>query len=425
MTKIFQIFMRMPLFSGGFLLMFSAWLMGTLRSWHGRGTGWIRSRFVVEIEVRDNEQLFRSIMAWLHQHPYTGRCRRLVASSLDVGLASAQGMDVYSGSEVFLTPASGAHFFLHNGRPLWITRQAVEAKMDYGRPVEKLILRAIGTDRKAILDVLAEVESLRKKRVSDEISTYVAHGGDWMSLDGVGRRSMDSVILRRGLAESICRDMDIFMASRNRYHSLGVPYHRGYLLSGPPGTGKTSLISALATHYKMPLFALNLSAVWSDSMLAQLVRNRPSRSILMIEDVDAAKASLNRQPQPPGDKKDVPASVGSEPLPQGPQQIGVSLSGLLNVLDGIFAKDGAIVFMTTNHPDRMDAALLRPGRIDLHTVLTYAVTEQATRLARRFMPDGCADEIADFASQCEGQSVSMAELQGQLICRCFEPAVSA
>src|SRR5438874_13125 len=170
-------------------------------------------------------------------------------------------------------------------------------------------------------------------------------------------RVLDSVILKSGEKERLVEDVRAFRASRERYHRLGVPYHRGYLFYGPPGTGKTSLVSALAAQFSLSIYCVNLSQL-NDRTLLHAISRVPSNSAVLFEDIDCMKGSKSR---------DEKATPGKDEV----ERNGVTLSGLLNVLDGFFAPSGVLFVMTTNHVELLDPALLRPGRIDYRVHMGY------------------------------------------------------
>src|SRR5690606_10180375 len=122
-------------------------------------------------------------------------------------------------------------------------------------------------------------------------------------------------------------------------------HHRGYLFYGEPGTGKTSMISALANHFTKNLAVLSLNSIKTDEQLAEALANAPNNAFIVIEDIDACGVNVSRTHEE--------------------KQQGITFSGLLNALDGIITADETVIFMTTNHIDRLDPALIRPGRVDL------------------------------------------------------------
>lgn len=145
----------------------------------------------------------------------------------------------------------------------------------------------------------------------------------------------------------------------------GVPYRRGYLLYGPPGTGKTSFTQAISGLCKLNLCYLNLSDnEMSDDMLNRFLSEAPERSIILLEDVDAMFVQRD-----------------------GVKRGKLSFSGFLNALDGVRSQEGQIMFMTTNHKERLDPALLRPGRADVHVKLDNASEKQIRGIFERFFPN--------------------------------------
>ena len=186
--------------------------------------------------------------------------------------------------------------------------------------------------------------------------------GGWESLVEVPPRRLSSVVLSDGVAEDIFSDLSRFLGQEKEYGLKGLPWHRGYLLHGCPGSGKTSLVRAIATELNLDLYVLSLSVVRDDAILGQLLANIQPRSALLLEDIDTASAARDR------DAKDQ----------------GVTTSGLLNVLDGLLTPHGMVTFMTTNRRSSLDDALVRPGRADREFHLSYLVDEQLGRMVESF-----------------------------------------
>ncbi|MNQ52298.1 putative ATPase YjoB [compost metagenome] len=197
----------------------------------------------------------------------------------------------------------------------------------------------------------------------------------WGEPVAITKRAWNTVVMERGLKESLIQDIDLFYESREWYESKGLPYKRCVLFYGPPGTGKTSTIKALASYYGRNVFTLNLSTV-SDNMLQRAMGSIPEGSILLIEDFDTNKTTVARAPTlvAPAPK---PASGEPEPAalaePGKPPEgfVALSLSGLLNALDGIVPLDGSLIFLTTNAIEKIDAALLRNGRVDKRILVPF------------------------------------------------------
>jgi ATP-dependent 26S proteasome regulatory subunit len=237
----------------------------------------------------------------------------------------------------------------------------------------------------------------------------------WDLVEGYAQRMLDSVILQPGEKEHLVQDIEKFRKSKRRYQHLGIPYHRGYLFYGPPGTGKTSVVSALAAHFGLSIYLINL-ANFNDRSLMKAVKEVASNSVLLFEDIDCMKAGNARVPANSSANYGV-LETGVVQL-QNEKEIvadknGVTLSGLLNALDGFYAPTNVLFMMTTNRIETLDEALLRPGRIDYRMYLGKATERQKLELYRRFFPESSEFEALAFVEISRAET--MAEFQGALL----------
>ncbi|KAF5353254.1 hypothetical protein D9756_007929 [Leucocoprinus leucothites] len=204
----------------------------------------------------------------------------------------------------------------------------------------------------------------------------------WNNVKRKPRRPLSSIILPGATLDELIADIRDFLKMEDWYMSAGIPHRRGYLLYGPPGTGKKSSGSSGGRHNLMDNNSVD------DTFLEQAVSSVPKGSILLIEDIDCA---FSRE-----DDEDEGLNAGYPPYPGGlvmgrnqrrPQRrSAVTLSGLLNILDGVGSEEGKIFFATTNYVDSLDAALMRPGRIDRKVEYKLATQQQARALFNRFYP---------------------------------------
>lgn len=210
--------------------------------------------------------------------------------------------------------------------------------------------------------------------------TQAEYSYDGFNRSTLRKRAVQSVILKNNGTDTIIKHVENFRNNRELYEAKGYPYHTGIMLHGPAGTGKTSISTAMANHFKMDVYQIALSGVTSDTQLFELVSNIPEDSIILFEDIDVATKSSH-------DRKEV-----------NKDNPGVTLSGLLNVLDGNLTPHGAVFVLTTNDKDSLDSALVRPGRVDLSIEVDYADSQQVKELAEYyigFVPAG----IPDFTSK--------------------------
>lgn len=230
-------------------------------------------------------------------------------------------------------------------------------------------------------------------------------------------RPLSSVIVEGRIKEDLKQDAISFLNAEKWYVGKGIPYRRGYLLHGPPGCGKTSLITALAGELRLPIVLVPLNdRNMDDRGLMQILSEAPKDSLVLIEDIDCAL------PRDTGETSEMAMMQMRGRLP-------VTLSGLLNAIDGVSAQEGRLLFMTTNYPDRLDDALIRPGRVDVKFRLGKASKQAAGELYDQFFGDHDNNSHhaarAAFLGQVEDGVHSFAALQGVLMAAKDDPLLAA
>lgn len=260
-----------------------------------------------------------------------------------------------------LSAGYGVHLGSYRGTPVLVNRHTVEGQQT-DKFKERLCLTFV-TRRRSIVQAFAD--DLREScglDCGEKLVNLFINSADWWRRAGkLPMRSLSTVITRDGIGTRLLQHLREFEGRRDWCREKGLPYHTGVLLTGPPGTGKSSLIHAIASEMGRTIHYLNLGSVSSDQQLTDLVASGRNwnRAILVIEDADAANAMVSRAP--------VQAAPQATAGPDAPESAKpVTLSALLNVLDGLLTPDGLIVIATSNHPEKLDPALIRPGRFDLH-----------------------------------------------------------
>lgn len=217
--------------------------------------------------------------------------------------------------------------------------------------------------RDAALAWLTGLADQRRARRNPPSIHLLTPWGGWDSIGDVGSRPLDSVVLADGILDTIVADVAQFLDARDDYDRFGLPWHRGYLFPGPPGTGKTSLVRALAGHFNLDLWYMPLSDIPSDTdVLRQISQIRGG--ILLLEDVDVFRSTADRDATAAAS---ITESMAAAPAAGSRDQL--TLSGVLNALDGVATPPGLVTMMTTNHPERLDSALVRSGRVDMRVEL--------------------------------------------------------
>jgi len=385
--------------SGGLLLMIIGGLGVYMRAVPEGLWEWCVCQTTMMITVKDDDAAFVWVKEWFLEQKFIKRIRRV---DLDSTLR---------GETLALIPAPGRHWFWHAGRPFTVEfhRSEDSRGRSPGR-IESFTFRTFGRSQEFLKRFVDEVIDCHEKSARLQSSLFV-FDEYWTRVLGYIPRLLESVILKPGEKENLIQDVEKFKVSRKRYSELGVPYHRGFLFHGPPGTGKTSLASALAQRFGMSIYAINLNE-FNDRTLTKAINEVPPNSMILFEDIDcmsSGKARIDRfewstmKGLPGYDKKDAVADM-----------MAVTLSGLLNVLDGFSAPENVLFVMTTNQIETLDQALLRPGRIDYRLYMGVASEQQKAELYRRFFPTASEFEAYAFLA-AHGSAGTMAEFQGLLL----------
>ncbi|XP_019195472.1 PREDICTED: AAA-ATPase ASD, mitochondrial-like [Ipomoea nil] len=191
--------------------------------------------------------------------------------------------------------------------------------------------------------------------------------------------------------QEIMEELHNFTNSKDYYAKIGKAWKRGYLLHGPPGTGKSSMIAAMANLLQYDVYDLELTAVKDNSELRKLLIETSCKSIIVIEDIDCSlDLTGQRKKEKKEEQKEEKDPIKKELLKETEEKekgSEVTLSGLLNVIDGLWSAIGEerIIVFTTNYIQKLDPALIRRGRMDSHIELSYCCFEAFKVLARNYL----------------------------------------
>ena len=459
------------------------------------------------IRINSRDQLYSTVTDWVANQEVTRTATSLLASTsrmteiLEEEDSSDSNSDSDAGGPAYLNfkewdlkmkplyqPATGTHSFWHQGR-LFLLRRETQQTMMEGfvlRSQITLALSCFGRSTEPIKQLIEDCRIWYLRKMS--MRTTVRRPSKQESWDRIRwttvakrhSRPVDTVVLGGDQIQRLLDDINEYLhpATSRWYNNRGIPYRRGYLFHGPPGTGKTSLSFAIAGIFGLDIYCISLlEPSLTEEDLASLFSDLPRRCVVLLEDIDSAgllnrgatqsadndsrdsstAASTNAdtstassgfdmvedtsatssstsfhpaQPQPQPKKKAPPTcaacraehaptaepSAGAAgcalaslvdalkdarpaPTPRAPvaaaaagdDKKGISLSGLLNAIDGVASHEGRVLVMTTNRPAALDPALVRPGRIDMRIEFTRATREQIRGLfVRMYVPDAPA-----------------------------------
>lgn len=205
------------------------------------------------------------------------------------------------------------------------------------------------------------------KRKKEEHSLKYIQNVTQYGLGIVNRRPLSSIFIDPITQQEILNDLNMFFSNKEKYIEKGIPYKRGFLLYGEPGTGKSSLVKALGCHFKRNVKYINLSVIEDDKQFQEVLHRIEENCFILLDDLDCLPATKERR------TKD-----------HSPDSEGLKMSTILNFLDGDWLPEGCVVWGTTNHFDKLDSAIIRDGRFDKKIELKKADKSIAKRMADHF-----------------------------------------
>lgn len=341
-------------------------------------------------------------------------------------------------------PALGVHGFFYEGNYFRLQRNQESFLEDSSsgnttfKDRENLVISCLGRSPEPIKKMLKRA---KEAYYNDHYAKTTVKRPSPQNRRGFGRnawtqvaqrpvRPMKTVVLDAKQKVQVLADINEYLhpATPRWYANRGIPLRRGYLFHGPPGTGKTSLSFALAGVFGLDIFVISLlEPTLTEEDLLALFNSLPRRCVVLLEDIDTAGLARQEEPDSNPDKEptdnnennattatttqtlNIPKEArgggrkrgGGENPPQSPNdwkvsdlarelkkpwqddKKGISLSGLLNAIDGVASHEGRVLIMTTNKPETLDDALIRPGRVDLQVAFGNATQEQARELFER------------------------------------------
>lgn len=202
--------------------------------------------------------------------------------------------------------------------------------------------------------------------------------------------TFETLALEPKKKKDIINDLMTFTKSKDYYKKIGKAWKRGYLLHGPPGTGKSTLIAAMANLLEYDIYDLELTAVKDNTDLRKLLIDTSSKSIIVIEDIDCSldltgqRQEKKEKDEDKEEKDPIKKKAEAEKEKKGSE---VTLSGLLNFIDGLWSACGTerIIVFTTNYVEKLDPALIRRGRMDKHIELSYCRFEAFKVLVNNYL----------------------------------------
>lgn len=342
------------------------------------------------------EKIYESCMDWFY------RDKTALKLSRSLSIYTQGKYDETSRKDIIkpiIGPGYGIHLFKFKNKIMWIKVEKIESPGS-DKQKRSVNISCIGRDKSIFDDFVKEFTP--KVSVDDIFFYSLSSEGEWSREKCITKRPLESIAMDRSIKDDIIKDINHFNDSEEWFVSKGIPYKLTYVFHGKPGTGKTSLIKSIASYFNRNICSLNINSI-SDSSLRKAMSTVPSGSIVIMEDFDSSSSTR--------DRKSINISQGENNTTSF-----LSLTGILNALDGIDSLHDTILFMTTNHLEKVDPALYRKGRVD-HILEIKEVSPVAVREYSEYIfPD------YDFSGMIFKETLGC-ELNNALLCSKGDPDV--
>jgi len=346
---------------------------------------YVIKRFItVKLEIHSDQPEYKSVSIWAKQFNSQNLRTYLLNSKSSILIGFNE-----ENSIPFLTPGIGRHIVFYNKQPV-IIEKSIELKNTRG-VIETIIITTIGNKPTLIKKILNEITDITL--MNHKLKVYNVLDNEYWELTYKNKRSINGLVFNRKY--EIIESIRTFYNNQDWYLSKGISFKKGMLLSGPPGTGKSTLVSVIASELDLNIFYLNLSDKLTSKNLIKYISKVKEQSIILIEDIDCLFMAQDRE-----------LNGNNE-----------NLSTLLNVLDGINSIDGVIYILTTNYVDRIDKALIRPGRIDLYIQMENFKYSQIKEMYNIFYNDISNFDIfySEFKKLLNNGEIAPSSLQNLFI----------
>lgn len=351
----------------------------------------LKKQITVSVAIHNESELFQHANNWLSTENKIFRCKSFTAtieknkkrsynvSEIDDDNIPDSPYDIKSNKElnkkiINITAGNGNHLFFYERWPFWLSRIEKDIQNSKDRK-ESLLITTLGWHPKHIKKFLNEISP--KPETKDTIKIYNFNNSYWEHIADKNKRQLNSVILTDENYIAIKKHINQYLSSKDWYDMHHIPWRTGIILEGPPGTGKSSLSLALCGEFSYDLYICSLSGA-TDEKVKDMFNLLPFNGIILIEDIDTFNISNSR----------ISSLDNENSQHYTNDKLGFSsLSGLLNCIDGIGAAENRILVATTNHVEKLDPALIRPGRFELILKIGNLNEETSKKMFNKFYPN--------------------------------------
>lgn len=387
-----------PLLVGGIGTLVFGSVMYFIRDIPTRIYATIKRMTTIEISLTSDSFLYHEILR--------------VLSTARIGLFARNYSTDHEGDVV---SGYGSSVAIFERRLVTFNRELIEGKL---RLDEKLHVTVFSRN----VDILRKmIAKARLPKPDDMVKIYSASSGYWGSPIRRRKRNLDTIFTNGDVKDTVIAKVRWFLANEQWYVRRGIPYKLVFLLHGEPGTGKTSLIYGMASY-----FDRGIGSVDSIANIDDTLKNLPENTFALIEDIDMISISRDEEEddddETPGKPQAAAPARAERDLTSAATQMS-ALQVLINALDGIATPHGLIMFITTNFRERLDVALIRPGRVDCDLEVTPLEADATEEMFAAFYGDEHARLIQPYTQSPQFRPRTGAVLQQLFMTESPERAV--
>ena len=336
----------------------------------------IKNQVTTTVSISNYDKSFYDFLEWYEKNKYKKYSRTLKLTN------GKWGFD----DKGVLSAGLGLHFFIWDKTFFYFSVTDSTNSGNSDKDKQNIVISFIGRDSSKMLRFISEIAP--KKAKNDDVLVVNKYADHWIKLTEEPKRMLDSISINEDSKNKLISHIDNFYKNKDFYLKNGIPYRTCILLHGPPGTGKTSIIKAIASEYDKQISLIDIDTMSGPKIKSALCQ-ASDNCIIAIEDVDSASEILTRTKE----NETINFSAGG-------------ISGFLNAFDGIGTFSNKIIIMTTNHLEKLDPAILRPGRVDLILKIDLLESDSIKQYLNRFFKDVVIpDKVLQPISGCKLQQL--------------------
>lgn len=312
-----------------------------------------------------NLEVFNSFLSW-----YNGLKYKKYSRNLTVYACEGNGKTETS-------IGYGLHFFIYKNTLFWFRKKKEDGNQST-KVKEEIVITALTRDHSKLINLISQFVQTNENSLN--VFKLNRHE-EWYLIKNVSKRNLDNVIIDSNIKTKLTDAIDDFISEEDWYKQRSISYKLAFVLEGPPGTGKTSLVKALASHYDKDVYDINISTV-SDETFANAITEVPKNSFILIEDFDSTPAVQERTSTGESSNEENGVKTVKSKL---------SLTTILNTIDGIVSLNGVVIFLSTNVINKIDTAMIRPGRIDYVVNIPFLTDKEIKEYIKLMFPIEAVD----------------------------------